>query len=342
MLWDSRKEICMNVIISNKYQDLLNNINIDVIKNINGEFTSEEIVSQFTNFFFNKMIIDITAIKDYENINVIQDLSLGLDMDKVILLLDDSPKVNSPMYLSQLVSMGIYNFTRDVNNISFLIDNPNTYKDVAQYHNLKGINYNPLNSISEANEQKLEQGFIGQRVIGIQNVTEHAGSTTLTYILKKHLNKLYKVKTVELDSEDFIYFNDRELEHISSTELSSYISKNNQAEVILVDLNGNSEGLCNDVLYLIEPGLIKLNKLIRKNGQIFEELKDKKIILNKSVLNETDLNEFERESGSKVFFNIPPVDDKLDDQEVINEFLTSLGFSRFTDNNGKNNLFNIF
>ena len=33
-------------------------------------------------------------------------------MNKVILLLDDSEAVNAPIYLSQLVSMGIYNFTK--------------------------------------------------------------------------------------------------------------------------------------------------------------------------------------------------------------------------------------
>ena len=43
----------MNVIISNKYQSLLANLDIDVIKSINGEFDVEEIVSNFTNFFFN-------------------------------------------------------------------------------------------------------------------------------------------------------------------------------------------------------------------------------------------------------------------------------------------------
>jgi hypothetical protein len=332
----------VNVIVSNKYQDLLSSLDIDVIKTINGEFSSEELVSQFTNFFFNKMIIDITAIKDYENINVIQELSLGLNMDKIIFLLDDSPKVNSPMYLSQLVSLGIYNFTKNISDIKYLIDNPNTYKDVAQYHMLKGINVNPMNSISEQNEQKYEQGFIGQRIIGIQNVTEHAGSTTLTYILTKYLNKLYKVKTVELDSRDFIYFNNRELDSISSNELGSYISSNNKAEVILVDLNNNPVTLCNDVLYLIEPGLIKLNKLIQKNNKIFGELGDKKIILNRSVLSEGDVKDFEKESGSKVFYNLPSLDDKIDNDEVVIGFLISLGFSRFTDNDGKNKLFNIF
>lgn len=60
----------MNVIVSNKYQSLLSSLNIDVIKSINGEFTVEELVSQFQSFYFNKMIIDITAIKGYEEITV--------------------------------------------------------------------------------------------------------------------------------------------------------------------------------------------------------------------------------------------------------------------------------
>ena len=75
----------MNVIVSNKYQSLLSSLNIDVIKSINGEFTVEELVSQFQSFYFNKMIIDITAIKDYEDITVMQNLSVNFDMSKVIL-----------------------------------------------------------------------------------------------------------------------------------------------------------------------------------------------------------------------------------------------------------------
>ena len=80
----------MNVIISNRYSEMLSNLNIDVIKNVRGEYDAEVIVSNFQNFFFNKMILDITAVKDYRNIANIQKLSFGLDMSKVILLLDDS------------------------------------------------------------------------------------------------------------------------------------------------------------------------------------------------------------------------------------------------------------
>ena len=106
----------MNVIVSNKYQTLLSNLNIDVIKNVNGVYSVDDLAVQFRNFFYNKMILDITALEDYEDVNTIQRLSVALDMAKVILLLDDSPKVNSARYLSSLVSMGIYNFTKNVWN----------------------------------------------------------------------------------------------------------------------------------------------------------------------------------------------------------------------------------
>ena len=94
----------MNVIISNKYQSLLATLDVDIIKSMTGEFNVEDLVMTFSNFYYNKMILDITAIKDYQNIATIQELSLNMDMGKIILLLDDSEIVNSPKYLSQLVS----------------------------------------------------------------------------------------------------------------------------------------------------------------------------------------------------------------------------------------------
>ena len=280
----------------------------------------------------------ITAIKGYEDINIMQNLSVNFDMSKVILLLDDSEVVNSPVYISQLISMGIYNFTNDVNTIKYLIDNPNQYKDVANYHNISGFKKPVLNEKAIDNTR----GKIGQKIIGFKNVTEHAGATTLIYLLKLHLEKSYKVKAVEIDKNDFIYFNDESLESISSLGFNDFLSQNSDYDVILVDLNeGNVLEYCHDIVYLIEPGLIKLNKLIRQDNAIFEKLSDKKIVLNRSVLSEKDVMDFEKESGSKVFFNMPCLDDKLDDQKIINIFLTNLGFSR-VEENSSNGIFSIF
>ena len=338
----------MNVKIVNKYASLLANLDIDFIKSVEGEFTPEEIIMQFSNFFYNKMILDITAIKNYEDITKIQELSVNMDMSKVILLLDDSEVVNSPRYLSQLVSMGIYNFTRNVDAIKFLIDNPNSYKDVAQYHQLNNVMVaSPAAdaSVSSSPVQNVVYEPRDLRIIGVKNVTEHAGSTTLTYLLKKQLEKKYKVVAVEVDDNDFIFFNDRSLKHTNHMELSNFIATNYNVDVILVDLNDKgSESVCSEILYLIEPGLIKLNKLIRKDRNIFEKLKGKKIILNRSVLNSSDIADFEYESRSKVYYNIPYLDDKLDNNHVLNELLIKMGFARLDDDNSEKGgkLFSIF
>lgn len=329
----------MNVIISNKYQALLASLDIDVIKSINGEFTVDELIAQFSNFYYNKMIIDITAIKGYQDISVIQQLSVNFDMSKVILLLDDSETVNSPMYLSQLVSMGIYNFATNVNVIKFLIDNPNTYKDVASYHNINGFKKPALNE----NVVDNTKGKIGQKIIGFKNITEHAGATTLVYLLKLHLEDTYKVKAVEVDGNDFIYFNDNSLASVSSITFNEFLNQNIDSDIILVDLNDSSvENYCDDVIYLIEPGRIQLNKLIRNDNEIFEKLRNKKIVLNRSVLNDKDVEEFEKESGSKVFYNMPYLDDKLDNQPIIKDFFCTLGFSRIDKESGGSGLFSIF
>lgn len=327
----------MNIIVSNKYQALLATLNIDVIKTINGIFTPQDLINQFNNFYYNKMIIDITAIDKYEDINVIRQLSLNFDMSKVILLLDDSVKVNSPSYMSQLVSMGIYNFTREVDAVKFLIDSPNSYKDVARYQNLKGFTEEELKEEKKNFDLKLEQ-----KIIGFKNVTDHAGATTLVYMLKRHLEGNYKVKALEINNGDFEYFNEPGLESVDFMNATNVISNYSDYEVLLVDLNDGDETLCHEIVYLIEPGIIKLNKLIRTDERIFDKLHGKKIVLNKSVLNENDVNDFERESGSKIFFNIPCLDEKLDYNKKINDFLIALGFSRLSNTNKGGNIFNIF
>jgi len=86
----------MNVIISNKQDELLSTLEIDVIKKINGEYSVDEIVGMFENFFYEKMIIDITAIRDYKDIKNLQSIPIHLDANKIIILLDSSLETSSP------------------------------------------------------------------------------------------------------------------------------------------------------------------------------------------------------------------------------------------------------
>ena len=329
----------MNVIIANKYSQMLSNLKIDIIKNVSGEFEVDDIVSNFQNFFFNKMILDITAVKNYSDISTIQKLSFGLDMSKVILLLDDSPVVNSPSYISELISMGIYNFTRNIDAVAYLVNNPNSYKDVAQYHILGGapanstgqnISLDPGKVDSNFINESVNKMFMGTRIIAIKDLTEGAGATTFTYMLKKALSQHYKVLAIEVDKHDFMYFNDSELRSVTTGELESITKNpNSDYEVILVDINDSPKiTTIKEVLHLVEPTTIKLNKMIRLDRLVLEKMKNYQVILNKSMLSEKDVEEFEYESRCKAFENLPYLDDKLDTIEVINKLLYKMGFDK--------------
>ena len=257
----------MNVIITNKYQAMLSNLEIEVIKTLNGEFEVDEIISIFSNFYFNKMILDITAIKNYKDINNIQRLSISLDMNKVILLLDDSMESSSTAYLSQLISIGIYNFARDNTSIMYMYNHPNSYKDVAHLHQINATFVNPAQpmpgqrgmmqqapvnmgpvpmqqpvqgqvpmqgqpmqqtpqAIQQVQiQQQVQTVLFQQQVIGFKNITEHAGSSSLVYMIKKQIEKNYKVVAIEIGKRDFMYFNDKDLISIEEKDAPNKVKK---------------------------------------------------------------------------------------------------------------------
>lgn len=314
----------MDTVVANKYSSILSELNIEVSKKIEGEFEASEIISTFQNYFFNKMFLDITAIKNYKDLTNLQKLSMGINMDKVILLLDrEDPISDSSFFLSKLVGMGIYNFTKDKNNLMYLYTNPNLYRDVAYLQNV---------SLNEEDNQVSISGSNDKRVLGIKNVTDSAGSTSLIYMLKNILKDHYNVMALELDKRDFIYFNDNNMISIKESDLDTTIKRYN-ADVFLVDLNKSKrESSCSEVLYLVEPSTLKLNKLMTINPRILMELRDKKVVLNKSLLSESDIADFEVESGIKVYFNIPPLNDKRDDNRELSKLLGMLGYIKLVNN----------
>lgn len=326
----------MNVIVSNKYQVMLENLGIDVIKNLNGEFEVDEIISTFQNFFYQRMILDITAIRNYKDFRNLQKLSISLDMDKVILLLDDSQESTSPAYLSKLISMGIYNFTRNMEGLQYLYNHPNSYRDVAQFHQIEEVvvvqqpvqqqpmgqnvvveNYAPVNNAPQHS-----------RIIGVKNVTKSAGATTLVYMMYNALAKNYNVSAIEVDKTDFSYLNDNTMISAISGSVQQEVARLSSSDVILIDINGSiqAESLCNEIIYLIEPTTIKLNKLMMVTPQLLKKIKGKKVILNKSLLGSRDVADFEFESRLKVFYNMPPLDERDKKNKMLTDFLVRLGF----------------
>ena len=310
----------MNVIVSNLNGNKFVNLDIDVIKSITGEFTVDEIVQSFSNFFFNRMFLDITAIKDYTNINNFKTLSMGLDVSKIILLLSDDGVVNSDAYISRLISMGIYNFARTEEEVKYLYDNPNNYKDVAHLQKFDSIVDNKVNDNLILNDDT--------RVIGFKNFTSHAGSTSLIYMLKKQLSKNYYVIAVEINKRDFMFFNDKDMVSCRAVELNNMILKYKNANIILIDLNdldlATAHTVCSDVVYLMESSTLMINKAVMLDNRCFSKISDQKVILNRSLLNEKDIRQLEFESNITFWGVLPPLNDRIDNSKILIPLLSKL------------------
>lgn len=324
----------MNVLITNQQEALLSGLDIEIIKTLRGEYDIDEIISQFSNFFFGRMILDVTAIKNYHDIVNYQKLSIALPVDKIILLLPNDNSVNNPSFISKLISMGFYNFGKTYEEIVYLIDHPNTYKDVAHLHQLEPA---ATGSVVVGNVQAPTQAVASgpmqavpvSRIIGIKNVTQNAGATTLTYLMKRELETIHSVSVLalEVNKREFMYFNDASLISVSKQDLMRELLKARNYSVVVIDLNDCDPSVCDDVIYLVEPSILKLNKLLKLDGNALNKLKGQKVVLNKTLVAGGNLDTFEYETGIKVFSVIKPLDDRSS-KPMLTDFLVKLGLVR--------------
>ena len=365
----------MNVIVANEqHSNLMNNLDIDIIKSLNGEYESSEIVDMFKSFFYSRMILDVTALKSNDDLKSYSTLINGLDVNKIIFLLPAGSQLCTPSFLSKLIDIGIYNFTTNIDGVKYLFNKPNTLKDVEHIKDIarqkeqefakkieeaklaavkasedavatnvgEAVEVDNSSSSVEINKKKTNKST----VIGFRNVTEHAGATTLTYMIKRELAAVLgsnNIVAIEVNAMDFPMFNEKNMFSCHASELESEINKHANASFILVDLNDYSDDkLCDDVLYLIEPSIIMLAKLIKSNTNIFDELKDKKVILNQSLLLNSDITDFEHEAGISIFYNMPALDERKRNGN-INDFLSKLGlFNTTVRDTGGSKIFGLF
>ena len=335
----------MNVLVTNKQETLLAGLSVEIIKTLRGEYDAEEIIGTFSNFFFGRMVLDLTAIKDYSNIANIQKLSIGLPVEKIIILLPQDGNFSTNTYLSKLISMGFYNFTTNLEGVEYLINNPNTYKDVAHLHQLEPVMPAgpvpaiPQTAVGTAPQQMAQQPMQAAptvRVIGFKNCTDGAGATTLVVTLKKELETFHgkSVKAIEVGKRDFVYFNDKTLVSINKAEFLTELSKSYNYDIVLVDMNDMDEAVCNEIYYLIEPSIIKINKIAKRDRNVFEKLKNKNIIINKSMISNDEISEFASETGLKIFTALRPFNDRSRNQ-VLTGLLNRLGIIQVNPNNNK-------
>ena len=223
----------MNVIIANEQQQSLSALDIDIIKTVTGSYEAREIVEMFKNFFFNKMILDVTAIKGYDNPDNYQILAQQLDPEKVVLYIPENSKLCTATFLARIITYGLYNFTNNIEGIKYLLQKPNTYKDVEHIQQMAGRSLQVAATATPTAENK------SSVIIGFRSITDNAGSTTLIYMLKKELEAALNtpVLAIEVDKRDFMFFNQKNMLSVSKDDLKNLIASNSQSPVILIDLN---------------------------------------------------------------------------------------------------------
>ena len=304
-----------NIIVANKVKDLLQ-LEIDLIKAAQGEYEAEDIVKTFSTLIYDKLILDVSAIRGYQNIINVRKVTMAVNKEKLILVLPEGDVSSTPSYLSELISFGVYNFTSTVDGVKRLLERSNTLEDVKHI--------TELNTFTQAVGERVESG---SNIIGIRNITANAGSTTLIYMLKKELERMFgpSIYAIEVNRNDFSYFNDKNMISTNSSSLRMELNKLEHAAVILIDLNDHEDETgCSDVLYLLEPSSIKIGKLIKSKQNVFQNLQGKKVILNQSMLDRKDIIDFEFEAKTKFFYTIPPLDDRKKN-DVLTDFMRHLG-----------------
>ena len=340
----------MNLLIENLNSTLLNGIDVNVIKTLHGEFTRGELDDQLVNLTYSKVIIDITAIKNRNDFDVLFDFLSYFDKSKVILFLDNSV---SKECVSKLVQNGYYDFTKNVGGINYLTTHPNKMKDVEKYLIVNSFSspiveekkqeFNPfgdLSTDSTPNEDKAVKNE-NQIVIGIQNLTPHAGATTLMYMMIKTLRNYYRVAGVEMINQDALYYRDPDIsESTSYDDLKYKIKSFKDKQAVIIDLNTvNGNVLCDFVLFLVEPGIVSLSKLLNKNQSYAKIMaSNARIVLNRCSLPEADIPSFEYETKLKVFHILGNIDDRSSRNKEVDELLVKLGFDKIR----RGGLFGIF
>ena len=292
----------MNIVIENLNSNIINGISIATIKRLSGVYDVGTLFNEISSLSYEKAIIDITALNNYTDINVLKSLVSFIKSDKLILVI--SKDNISDEYLKSIIEIGIYNIAYTSEHIVELYSNPNNYEDAI-------ILINKSKKIT--------------KIIGFKNVTKHAGSTTLIYILKKHLDKYRKVLALEIDKLDFSFFYNKEMISIQDNAVDMTLEKYGNTDIILIDLNNSKNAVkyCDEIIYLVEPTMIRINESMMVDPTVFSSLRDKKVIFNKCPLSIDEIKEFQSESHIKAYYILPMLNERSN-SDIINNLIDKL------------------
>lgn len=314
----------MYIIIKNENSRIINNLTVNVSKTLVGDFTREDLDRELNLINYDKAIVDITSIRNYYDDNYLYKfLEFFRSPSDVILLLNDGFVANSKHFLSKLISKGYYNFATTDSAVNRLLERNNMIDDVKEY--MDGNDFLKTDSIVSGID-KNKKFETDKLIIGIENGFPHSGATTLMYMLVKEIGKSKKVKGIEMINNDSLFFrDDRIISCESRIQFETIVKTLNDIDVYIVDLNGSDvREICNKVIYLIEPGTTKINKVVKGDREIYEMLKNSNVVLNRSNIKDEEMKTFEYETKFKVVGNVPNLNERLDSNDSLTKLVDYL------------------
>ena len=213
----------MIVIVSNKQKSVLDNANIDAIKDLNGVFNVQDLINNFKNYFFTKMVIDATSIVDFTNPDVLKQLASGIGSEKLVVLLP--PKPEPPLrFLETLVNIGIYNFSTNIDELINLINNPYDKDSInRKIHNLGPApkNNTPANNNNnKSSNVSLEQGLNNIENINAINPINPIGINNTNDVSVSNNTNINDINAMELPEADDSNNNDEPKEEQKTDMIS--------------------------------------------------------------------------------------------------------------------------
>ena len=77
----------MNIVIENLNSNIIDSISIATIKKLNGTYDVTQLFSEISPLSYEKAIIDITALNNYNDINTLKSLTSFIKPDNLILVI---------------------------------------------------------------------------------------------------------------------------------------------------------------------------------------------------------------------------------------------------------------
>ena len=128
-----------------------------------------------------------------------------------------------------------------------------------------------------------------------------------------------------INNDSLFFRDDRIISCESRIQFETIVKTLNDIDVYIVDLNGSDvKEICNKVIYLIEPGTTKINKVVKGDREIYEMLKNSNVVLNRSNIKDDEMKTFEYETKFKVVGNVPNLNERLDSNDSLTKLVDYL------------------